>query len=91
VSRQGRELSKVIFGRETRFVRMDARGGPDALATFRDAKAGAQMVGAARPTDGQNVLDTVGAGALEHLLAVRVKIGELQVCVGVGEHQVFVF
>ena len=68
-------------------MRMNARGGPHALAAFGDLQAGAQMLGAARATNGQNVLHVAGAGALENLLAVGVEIGKLKMGVGVSKHE----
>ena len=66
-------------------VRMHADGGVDERIALGQPDGGFQVGRAVAGADGHHALHAGGAGALDHLLAVGVELGVVQVAVGIDQ------
>ena len=88
--RMRRELSELVemaVPRLRGLVRVNARRGVNPLVSLGNPHGLAQAVGSPGPADGQQILQPGATRALDHGVAVRVKVGIVEVAVGVDVHK----
>jgi hypothetical protein len=84
---QGAHFSEVRLAKVFGLVRMDSDRGVNPILWFRNRQRRTEFVGSGASADRQQVTQAGRAGARDDGITVRVKLGIVQVGVGVNQHK----